>query len=619
MPNLLRFLVIPLFFMLIISPLRGQQDVILIDFGSPAELSPMPWNNVTDVTSGLISNLVNDMGFPTGKGIRITDRFNTTNTFGTSNPNPSLGYPVTATKDCFFGNVTQFGGHTLPTAGFELYNLDTNVIYTLEIFASRNHTINLQTEYVVKGHTTDTLYLDAASNSTQVVTATLKPDNTGVIAVQMTAGPDNTSANGFYYINALKLHYPHVPSNAPKSLSLKAPNGGEFWQAGKSPFIVWESTQIHTVALEYSTDLGNSWVFIDSLKHYETPFSWTVPNTPSQQCLVRISYDTLVSVSANPFEISTDTTTCTIVVLGSSTAAGAGASPPDSSWVNRYRYAMHQQNTSFEVINLARGGYTTYHILPTGTTPPPHVTIETDTIRNITKALSYNPYGIIINMPSNDASNGFTAAEQMVNFNLLYQTAIQAGAKAWICTPQPRNFISQSKIQIQYDLFDSIMLAFPDVAIDFWTGLADPNGYILPQYDSGDGIHLNNTGYLLLFQRVTEARTDTPGCIPHIGIPLHKPAGEPAVIMYPNPFNKTLNININNNEPQHFTFTITDLLGRVLDVTSLFAPQTGEQHTTWTPNLPANLAPQLLCIIITATTPKGDTTRKVIKMMYGGF
>ena len=618
MTGIVQGLMASLLFLLISTSLPGQNDVILVDFGSPNEMSPMPWNNITNASTGVIADLANDMGFLTGKGLRITDRFNAPGPYGTTTPDPQLGYPATATQDYFFGNVASFGNHILPTAGFELFHLDTAVAYTVEIFASRNHTNNLQTQYILRGSSTDTLYLDAASNTSQVVTATLKPDSTGVIAVVMTVGPDNNSANGFYYINAMKVSYPHIPSSEPPALVLKAPAGGEFWQVGKTPKVIWHSTQISHVVLEYSTDLGSTWTFIDSLWHYESPYAWTVPNTPSTQCLVRVRHDTLVSVSPQPFQISTDTTTCTIVVLGSSTAAGAGATPSDSAWVNRYRFAMQQQNTAFEVINLARGGYTTYHILPSGTQQPPHVQVEIDTLRNITEALRHNPYGIIINMPSNDAAYGFPAGEQMVNFRLLYQTAVVEGVKTWVCTPQPRNFAQQNRIQTQYDLLDSITTTFPDVAIDFWNGLTDAQGYILPQYDAGDGVHLNNQGHLLLFQRVMEARTDTPGCVPYIYIEPNKPPAASGALVYPNPFRKELNINLKNKEYKHLYLTLTDLMGRVLDEISLDTIPSQGEPVSWSPTLPEKLAPQLLIITINTKNLRGETTRDTVKVMYSG-
>ena len=41
-----------------------------------------------------------------------------------------------------------------------------------------------------------------------------------------------------------------------------------------------------------------------------------------------------------------------IVVIGSSTAQGAGASVPDSAWVNQFRKFVEEINPENEVINL---------------------------------------------------------------------------------------------------------------------------------------------------------------------------------------------------------------------------------------------------------------------------
>ena len=189
-----------------------------------------------------------------------------------------------------------------------------------------------------------------------------------------------------------------------------------------------------------------------------------------------------------------------IVVIGSSTAAGAGASPIDSAWVNRYRSSLYDYNLDNEVFNLARGGYNTYHLMPSDAVPPANRP-EPDTIRNITRALSLNPQAIIINLPSNDAAAGYTAEEQLNNFDTIIHTARDAGVPIWVCTTQPRNF-SASQVAIQELVRDSILAKYGQQAIDFWNGVATPDGYIDPFFDSGDGIHLNNPGHALLFNRV---------------------------------------------------------------------------------------------------------------------
>jgi lysophospholipase L1-like esterase len=190
-----------------------------------------------------------------------------------------------------------------------------------------------------------------------------------------------------------------------------------------------------------------------------------------------------------------------IVVLGSSTAAGAGVSNSDSAWVNRYRNYLESINPDNEVINLAVGGYNTYKIMPTGFAQPTNRPAP-DTNKNITAALSYNPDAIIVNMPSNDVSAGYNYTEQMFNLDSIFQLSNQFGVPIWICTTQPRNFSDTNKLILQNKLKDSIQSIFSPFTIDFWTNLAEPNFTINPSFNSGDGVHLNDSAHALLNERV---------------------------------------------------------------------------------------------------------------------
>ncbi|MEM7654544.1 MAG: GDSL-type esterase/lipase family protein [Bacteroidota bacterium] len=199
-----------------------------------------------------------------------------------------------------------------------------------------------------------------------------------------------------------------------------------------------------------------------------------------------------------------------IVVMGSSTAAGAGASTSDSAWVNRYRRHLQEINPASTLTNIARGGYNTYHLMPSGFVPPVGKPAP-DTTRNITRALSLQPDAIIINLPSNDAGSGNPPAVQLANFDSMLAVANQAGVPVWICTTQPRNFGNSGTVQIQLDTRDSILVRYVPRVLDFWTGLEDSliTGWIDPAFDSGDGVHLNDVGHALLNQRAIAV--DVPG------------------------------------------------------------------------------------------------------------
>ncbi len=192
-----------------------------------------------------------------------------------------------------------------------------------------------------------------------------------------------------------------------------------------------------------------------------------------------------------------------VVVLGSSTAEGVGPQRAENTWVNRYRAYLQQRDPSVEVLNLARGGYTTYHLLPTGT-PTPEDRPRVDTLRNITAALRRHPEAIIVNLPSNDRAAGYTVEEQLRNFDAMVAAAEAAGVPLWITTTQPRNLDDAGR-RDQRALRDSILTRYAPRVIDFWTGIALPDGRLDPTHDSGDHLHLNDEAHRLLFERVRDA------------------------------------------------------------------------------------------------------------------
>lgn len=198
----------------------------------------------------------------------------------------------------------------------------------------------------------------------------------------------------------------------------------------------------------------------------------------------------------------------TIVVLGSSTAFGTGASPRENGWVFQYENYLHAQNPDHTIHNLAWGGYTSYKIMPDefrrAGRPNP------DPERNITKALSYNPDAIIINLPSNDITNFFPLPEFTANLDSVKSMANNAGVVCFISTTQPRNEEIHERDQLIF-MKDTILNRYQEFSIDFWSGIAiteeeneSARGEIKDAYNFGDGIHLNNAGHTLLAERTID-------------------------------------------------------------------------------------------------------------------
>ena len=194
-----------------------------------------------------------------------------------------------------------------------------------------------------------------------------------------------------------------------------------------------------------------------------------------------------------------------IVVLGSSTAAGTGPSTPQNAWVERYRAYLGVAFPKFRLINLAVGGYTTYQMQATDYAPPSNRP-KPDANHDITKALSFEPNAIIINMPSNDQASRFPLPEQLANYERVSALGARKGVLFWVSTTQPRNFADAADRRELMSARDAIKQKFGDHTLDFWSPFAEADGRIDASYDSGDGTHLNDAAHALLVEQVIRAK-----------------------------------------------------------------------------------------------------------------
>ncbi|MBN1449012.1 MAG: SGNH/GDSL hydrolase family protein [Bacteroidetes bacterium] len=248
-----------------------------------------------------------------------------------------------------------------------------------------------------------------------------------------------------------------------------------------------------------------------------------------------------------------------IVILGSSTAAGFGSSIPDSSWVNRYQAHLQSLNTGNTIINLSLGGYTTYDIQPSSFIPPDNLP-SPDSARNISQAIALRPSAIIVNLPSNDAARKYELAERAENYVRVANNALRAGIPFWLCTPQPRNMPDKQRRELIL-IRDWIKGTFRDKTLDFWNGIAENDGRIRYEFDSGDGVHLNDRGHRILFERVRDA------CIPEylhqtrriVNIPSRPRLG---LQVLPYPVRNFVTFRIRTINSGAYTLSIKDLLGK---------------------------------------------------------
>jgi hypothetical protein len=121
------------------------------------------------------------------------------------------------------------------------------------------------------------------------------PSETCLVQVTSTdAGPDPRPADISDAVFSIAL--PVIGA-----IRVNSPNGGETLTAGSQYDITWDSTGVNNVTIEVSTDNGVEWRYIDTVSAGEGRYTWTVPQVPSDSCLIRISEN---GSSEPPFDVS---------------------------------------------------------------------------------------------------------------------------------------------------------------------------------------------------------------------------------------------------------------------------------------------------------------------------
>lgn len=190
-----------------------------------------------------------------------------------------------------------------------------------------------------------------------------------------------------------------------------------------------------------------------------------------------------------------------MVVMGSSSAYGyfPGTSiPRDSAWA--FKVSKHYKDLGIidTLYNIGTPGIDCYITMPTGFTPPPG-RYPPDPQFNITKAVSFQPDVIIINLPSNNYTF-LSTTEIMSCLQTMKDYANAYNIDVFITTTQPRDDFTQPQDRQKLkEVKEEIMNTFGFYALDFWTAIvSDPLLGINPVYALGDGVHLNPAGHTAL-------------------------------------------------------------------------------------------------------------------------
>jgi hypothetical protein len=215
------------------------------------------------------------------------------------------------------------------------------------------------------------------------------------------------------------------------------------------------------------------------------------------------------------------------------------------------------------VINLAVRGYSTWQMQPDWFASPPNRP-PVDSAHNISRALALRPSAIILNLPTNDFSGDVPLKDVAANFRRILAEAANTCVPVWVTTTQPRDFSPERRLLLQV-LRDWLLFHCAPHVLDFWTGLATADGFILPAFDAGDGIHLNSRGHAVLFERVRAARI--PARLFELGVivALESEGENIAVVFAAQPFTSLAPMQILLQRAARVTVTVRSAVdGRVI-------------------------------------------------------
>ena len=171
----------------------------------------------------------------------------------------------------FYGNVTNIGGSGSIPANFEVitttnYNGDPCDVY-YNIFEE------------------DPLFEDAGAGNFQITWENF-PTVDGTRSPCIDAGNPSFAYDSDGTITDMGRFF----FDQTILMDITSPNGGEDWMVGDNHNITWSSAGTSgDVEIEYSTNNGSDWTEIIASTPDDGVYSWTVPDAPSDSCLVMVS------------------------------------------------------------------------------------------------------------------------------------------------------------------------------------------------------------------------------------------------------------------------------------------------------------------------------------------
>lgn len=197
----------------------------------------------------------------------------------------------------------------------------------------------------------------------------------------------------------------------------------------------------------------------------------------------------------------------TWIVMGSSTAAGAGAAA-GKGWTVLLQAAYQERHAT--ISNIAKGGTVSYDGLSANSAridgrPTP------DPTSNIDQALSRKPALLIVAYPTNDTARGYGVNETVRNLTEIRARALAAAVPVLMLSTQPRNLPSAQLNELR-QIDGQLQALAAECFVPIRDALAGPDGKLAPNYDSGDGVHPNEAGHQLIATHIKNT-IDSQKCV----------------------------------------------------------------------------------------------------------
>jgi lysophospholipase L1-like esterase len=191
----------------------------------------------------------------------------------------------------------------------------------------------------------------------------------------------------------------------------------------------------------------------------------------------------------------------TLAVIGSSTAAGEGASSSSRGWVNLLAKELEAQVVGdVATQNLSVSGYSTDDLLP-----------NSNADGNVDDAIDQQPNLILVALAgSNDLSSGVSSETFLSRLTAIRDAAFDEGIPVFFLSTAPKDLSNDERealrswAQQMGEEFGECWT--PDISdyspcfIDIFDALANSSLGISSEYSAGDGIHLNDAGHQVIFE-----------------------------------------------------------------------------------------------------------------------